>query len=540
MRSKLLRIVIGLVIVAIFGYLLQVAFAGDPLEDIKQVGNLNLTQNGLEVTANWSEMDCDGYEVKVFRNGKLTVIPKVKDNMYTVCGVYPGDRCVIMVSGHLGHGLMSRNAKAVITADRLEQNIAVGDTSYYGFADDGFNLKASANGKLHYLSSDKNIAKVDRDGNVKLKNDGETQITITADENGLFKEEERTVDIFVYPTVLDKIKGARAENISPTRAIIKWKKHEYAAAYTVLRQNPATEQYQVLTETPAETNFLEVTRDNYNYEIKAVAEINGQTVDGKVSDPVAVRGTTEDSQTYSNFKIIKTLRDADFDVIAEMDGTPKVKIPQAMSIIGNEYVVSTDMKNTNPEAGDMIAFNKTDGSINSLTKITGIGHGNGSAYNPNTNRLYILSEKKGQQNQWCCVYDGTTKEFIEKIVMPVPCTSIAYDISTDKFYLAKSTNAYVCSSNFKVEKSFTKTAPSHYTQDMGGYNGALICCTFPGGRESYIDIYRASDGAYLGSYDMSFGEAEACEVDDGYLVVLMNTGVNDDRILRSKERIAIP
>ena len=540
MRSKLLHIVIALAIAVVFGYLLIVAFVGDPLEKWTKVDDLHLMQNGLEVTAYWSDEGCDSYEVKVWHDGRLTIIPYVKGNTYTTKVSAPGEHCVIMVSGHLRFGIMTRSAKAEITIEKLDQNIFVADTAYYGFDGNDFNLKASAEGKLHYHSLDKNIAKVDRNGNVKLKNDGETQITITADENGLFKKGERTVSVFVYPTVLDKIKRARAENISSTRAIIKWKKNEYAAAYTVLRQNPATEQYQVFAETPAETNYLEVTRDNYNYEIKAVAEINGQAVDGKVSDPVAVRGTTEDSQSYSKFKIIKTLRDADFDVVAEMDGTPKVKIPQAMSIIGDEYVVSTDMKNTDPEAGDMIAFNKNDGSINSKTKITGIGHGNGSAYNPNTNRLYILSEKKGKQNQWCCVYDGTTKEFIEKIVMPVACTSIAYDISTDKYYLARSTKAYICNSNFKVEKTFTKTAPSYHTQDMGGYNGALVCCTFPGGKESYIDIYRASDGAYLGSYDMCFGEAEACEIDDGYLVVLMNTRNNDDRILRSKERIAIP
>ena len=66
-------------------------------------------------------------------------------------------------------------------------------------------------------------------------------------------------------------------------------------------------------------------------------------------------------------------------------------------------------------------------------------------------------------------------------------------------------------------------------------------CTWVNGNTSYIDLYRVSDKAYLGSYDVSIGEIESCVVDDGYLVILMNMrGTSTDRLYKTKERIAIP
>ncbi len=538
MRSKLLRIVIGLVIVAVFGYLLRVAFAGDPLEKWTKIDNLHLMQNGLEVTAYWSDEGCDSYEVKVWHDGRLTVIPHVKGNAYTTRVSAPGEHCVIMVSGHLRFGIMTRSAKAEITVEKLDQNITVGDTAYYGFDGNDFNLKASAKGALHYRSTDRKIANVDKTGTVALKSVGEAFITITADGNGLYEDAEREVSIFVYPTVLDKVKGAVAENISSSRTIIKWQKNEYAAAYTVLRRNPATQQYEELTEMTAENNFLEVTRDDYDYEIKATAEVNGEKVDGKVSDPVKVRGTTEESPTYSKFKVIKKITKEDLDVVAAIHGAPKTRVPQSINMVGDDYVVSyVNMKNTEAK---LIAYSKSEGSISLVSDARGIGHGNGSAYNPHTNKIYVLGTKDGNV-QNCCVFDGDTLEMIDTIKMPVACTAISYDISTDKFYLAKKDKIYVCSSNFKVEQTITKTAPFFHTQDMGAYNGAVLVCTWPQETESYLDIYRVSDGAYLGSYDLSIGEIESVTMDDGYLVILMNTiRSNDDRIYKTKERIAIP
>nr|MCR5035458.1 hypothetical protein [Clostridia bacterium] len=60
-------------------------------------------------------------------------------------------------------------------------------------------------------------------------------------------------------------------------------------------------------------------------------------------------------------------------------------------------------------------------------------------------------------------------------------------------------------------------------------------CIWTGGKSSYIDMYRESDGAYIGSYSVPLGEIESCCMDDGHLVILINKGT--DVIYRTKDRI---
>ncbi|MBQ3322469.1 MAG: hypothetical protein IJH05_06470 [Firmicutes bacterium] len=539
MRNKLLYSFIAVLIAAFLGYLPSVAFADEGQEGQNCVDNLNLMQTGSDVVANWSSMDCDSYEVIVFRDGRLTMMLKTKENQYTISGVHPGERCVVTVRAHLKDGSTSDTAKTELTAEKIRQNIMVEDTIFYGFAGNTFNLNASANGDMQYSSADQNIARVDDRGNITLKKSGDTDIIITAEGNGLFTDARRTVELFVYPTVLAKVKGTATEDLSPSRAIIRWGENEYAAAYKILRKNPATQEYLEIAETPAETRYLEVTRDDYDYVIKGIAEVNGEKVDGKISDPVPVRGTTEEAPAYSKFKVIGKLGKNELNLVAEIHGAENAKIPQGISIVGDKYVVSyVNWKST---AGYLIEYSKADGSKGKTKDATGIRHGNGCAYNPNTNRLYVLSTIKGKDSKKCFVFDAETKKLVEKIDMPKAVTSIAYDVSNDKFYLAKGKNMYVCDSSFKVEKAMTKTVKLRSTQDIGAYNGTILACTWPGENKSYIDIYRVSDGAYLGSYDVSIGEIESCVVDDGYLVILMNTiGSADDRIYKTKERIAIP
>ena len=100
---------------------------------------------------------------------------------------------------------------------------------------------------------------------------------------------------------------------------------------------------------------------------------------------------------------------------------------------------------------------------------------------------------------------------------------------------------YVCDSKFRLEKTLKKSIRYINPQDIGAYNSAFMICTWIKKNKSFIDIYRVSDGAYLGTYDVSLGEIESCTIDDGYLVILMNTiGSIDDKIYRTKKRIAIP
>ena len=77
---------------------------------------------------------------------------------------------------------------------------------------------------------------------------------------------------------------------------------------------------------------------------------------------------------------------------------------------------------------------------------------------------------------------------------------------------------------------------------MGAYHGVLMQ-VYSNGKNgnNYIDMYRAKDGAYLGSYKVNFGELESVIVDNGYLVMLVNMlDTSDDYIYKSKNKVFIP
>ena len=96
-------------------------------------------------------------------------------------------------------------------------------------------------------------------------------------------------------------------------------------------------------------------------------------------------------------------------------------------------------------------------------------------------------------------------------------------------------------SDFKVEQFIWKRIRYNHAQDIGGHNGVALVCTWVSGNESYIDLYRTSDGAYLGGYRVPIGEIESCFVDDRHLIILMNNATRyGDCILRTKEPIDLP
>lgn len=539
MRGKSLKILIAILILAFAEYLLMVAFVGDPLEKLPRINNLRLTQDGTEIDINWDEMKCRNYVVSCSINGRPAEVYIGKENMHTLEGVRPGDVCTVSVRAIRKHGLPSLAAKETLQVDKVKQVIAIDKTAFYGFAGNDFKLNASAVGELRYSTSDESVAAVDSAGRVTLGRDGDAEITIRAEGNAFYQDAERTVTVFVYPSVLDKITGVAVENLSATKALIRWNPDEYATAYKVLRKNPATDEFEEVKETAYEVNYLEVVRNDFDYAVKGIAEVDSQRIDGKISDTVSVRGTTEESPAYSKLKIIKKMTAADFELVTSPHGGPKARIPQGVSVTKDRYIVT--YVNRKSTRGYLLSYKKKDGALKKTVRVDEVGHGNGSTYNPYTNKLYVLAGKSGEFSKKCYTYDPKTLTRTGKISLPVAATGISFDSSTNKFYLALGANMYVCDSNFRLEKTLKKTIRYKNPQDIGSYNSAFMVSTWIKGSKSFVDIYRVSDGAYLGTYDVSLGEIESCAIDDGYLVLMINKiGSIDDKLYKSKKRIAIP
>ena len=91
----------------------------------------------------------------------------------------------------------------------------------------------------------------------------------------------------------------------------------------------------------------------------------------------------------------------------------------------------------------------------------------------------------------------------------------------------------------KIKKKRHETA-----QDIGGHDGVILATVWEGKKNSHIDMYRASDSAYIGSYDVPIGEVESVAIVNKHLVVLMHNtefaGKKGEHILMSKKALALP
>ena len=538
MKGKILFILIILILMFAFvAYLLQVAFVGDPFEGRQEVRNLRLTQEGFDIMANWDAVDNATYDVNVNRAGQIMVLSGLTDNNFTISNVTPGEGYRITVRARLKNGSTRSAVTERIIAGKSSQPIGVNVTEYYGFANNDFKLKATAVGEITFHSDNKDVAAVDESGRVTMKQPGEASIIVNASGDELYEEAEREIPVFVYPETLDKIKQAKIENINGLRAVIRWKDEALATAYSVQKRNPATDEYETVAEVPADITYYEVPRDNYDYVIKGMAEVGGRTIDGRASDPVEVRGMTEEAPAYDGVKIIKTLDDQNLDLLATIEGPEKTKLPQAICATENKYIVTyLNKKGTH---GHLVSYNK-DGSFDKVTNADGIGHGNGITYNPYTKQLYVPKTQIFETTKKLRVYEAESRKFLRTASAPEATSCIAFDVTNNKYYFAYGETMYISDGNFKLEKTLKKTVRWFHTQDIGGYNGMVLVCTWIDKSESYIDFYRISDGAYLGSYYIPVGEIESCDVDDGYLVLLINKKGPLDRIYRTKERIAMP
>lgn len=500
---------------------------------------LTLEQEGFNIKASWDKVDCDSYYVTIKGPQGLVMVP-VKENHYTFRNVALDRVYRITVNAKDKNG-KNKKFNSEIRIAKLPQTIDLNIMNYDGFIGDKVTIKAKAHGDISFSAANKKIAYVSQKGKVTIKGSGHSAIYISATGNGVYDETNDLVTLNICPEELDKPLKPSVVNKNSSRADIVWASVDFANKYQIFKKNVATGKYELLDEIKNEEDDLsfEINRDNGDYAIKPFALFKGRTIEGPMSDPVEIKGIAESAQSYSSGKTIRSFRRGDLDLVAEIYGTKGATVPQSLSMTDDCYVVI--YSNDTGTVGSLISYRKSDGVCVSDVPNTGMGHGNGSTYNPNTNKFYVVRTHSKIKSADCEVFDGTTRKYVGGFELPKITSGIAYDISNNKYYLSKGRDLYVCDSDFNVEKYIKKTARYNHAQDISGYNGVVMVSTWIKGNKSFVDLYRASDGAYLGSYDVSFGEIESCVVDDGYLVILMNTkGTNKDHLYRTKERIPVP
>lgn len=90
--------------------------------------------------------------------------------------------------------------------------------------------KTNGGGKLTYKVADKKIATISKTGKIKLKNYGQTKITIKAAAKGKYKAATKTITLTVKPV---KVKVTSVKQLKAKTLQVKWKKDKKASGYII-------------------------------------------------------------------------------------------------------------------------------------------------------------------------------------------------------------------------------------------------------------------------------------------------------------------
>ena len=503
-----------------------------------EVTGLTVHQNRTALDVSWDDADAEGYEIFLQQTGMrpkiyLSEDPFCKIELDVLDQEY---RVTVTAINQIG-GLSAATSKNVKT-HKLRQEVETEKDRYIGLEDKKRAIEAEAHGNITYTSSDPSVVTVSKNGIMRFISDGRAKVTINVAEGDQYKAAEKTVQVIVYPDTLDTPQMKLAKK-TDTTATLRWEPVEYAKGYVLRKYDPAKKRYKDYAEFSGETIAVDLPRDQAKYKLKATAAVGEDQIESEPSEAVKVKSTAASAESYGSGHNLMTLDGSNLEIVTHISGSGGASVPQSMSLVGDKYVVT--YVDHGGSRGALVSYSNK-GEYLGATGISGMGHANGSTYNPNTDLIYTVKTHRQIRSASCSAYDPESGALEKDFTLPKVTSGIAYDDSNNKYYLSKGNEIYVCDDDFNVEKFIWKRARYNHAQDIGAYNGVALVCTWVSGNTSYIDLYRTSDGAYLGSYNVPIGEIESCFVDDKHLIILMNNGTGGigDAILRTVDPIAIP
>lgn len=502
------------------------------------VEGMTVEQRGTGLEVSWEDSGADLYRVFLQCNGERPKTFITDEDHYRIeLDVLDLDYRVTVTAVNDTGGLSAAVSENVKT-QKLEQSIETEKEKYVGLEEKRRDLYAEAHGKLTYTSSDPAIVQVNKKGIMTFMHDGRAEITINVEEGDQYKAATKTVPITVYPNTLDTPQMKLADK-EDTTVKLKWDPVEYAKGYTLRKYDPAKKKYRTLMSFTGDTVSVEMPRDRARYKLQATAKVEEDEIESEPSEAVKVKPVADTAESYGSAYNLGTLDASNLEVVAHISGSGGATVPQSMSHVGDNYVVT--YVNHGGSTGALVTYSNKGERLGEVS-IGGMGHANGSTYSPVSKLIYTVKTHRQIRSASCSAYDSDSGSLEKDFTLPRVTSGIAYDETNNKFYLSKGNEIYVCDSDFNVEKFIWKRARYNHAQDIGGYNGVVMVCTWVSGNSSYIDLYRIKDGAYLGSYNVPIGEIESCFMDDKHLIILMNNGSGGlgDCILRTANPVAIP
>jgi len=317
---------------------------------------------------------------------------------------------------------------------------------------------------------------------------------------------------------------------------LSWNKVEGASRYEILRYYDGSGKYKIYRtrdarEDDGDTIVYDMGREAGKYKIRAVLEIGEKKFESHSEKEITIESTSKKAKSYSSLTVVKTIDSGDVKKITNAGGNVNATHAQSMCVTDDAIVVA--LVNRANSKGALQLISKS-GKTKRIVDAGYLGHANGCTCNPYKGEIYVMTSYASRHDKTVRVFDDSSLKSKKSIELRTAPSAIAYDRSTDRFAYTASSRIYIADGNMLRKKTITRKRAYH-SQDVAAYNGIIMSCIWLSGNASYIDMYRESDGQYLGSISVPMGEIESCCVDDGYLLLLFNGG----NIYKTKKRIEL-
>ena len=494
-----------------------------------QLHGFKHTQKNFDITVSWNkDKKCEDYTVIVKKGWKRKLYTTKKAH-WKIKGVYPGEEYRVIVMGRRPWQGMS-DAKAMnLKAVREYQEFETADGIRAGFKGDKTSVRTKAVGKVTYRSLTPENADVSKTGVVTFKKAGDVQIQICAAGTELYRETKETINMKVFPKKLPTPENLRITDADGDSVTFAWDKAEYAGKYRLYKEKYFNSESYIPVTKESEKLTAKVIRDGGNYKVKSINSVNGDSVESPQSDPVFVSPASESAKAKKSLSTIETLGTNNTKKITSLPNNGYAL--QSMCVTDNGYIVTYAGRRN--KGGKIYRFD-FDGKSKKQVSTGNIGHGNGTTYNPENDSIYIAESAANHRSSKIARFKNDNLSRMSDIDVGFNPSAIAYDRYNGCYYLKTGRQITLCDSNFK-DFGEIKLKRNNIPQDIGAYNGLVFVCTWSGGITSYIDVYRANDRAYIGSYRVALGELESCGVKDGKLVFTVNNGSSDGLYITKKK-----
>lgn len=237
------------------------------------------------------------------------------------------------------------------------------------------------------------------------------------------------------------------------------------------------------------------------------------------------------AKTYKRYHSLGTVRNLKH--VFDISPTGDLFISQSLTVVGNNIAVFTvNRSNSNSKVS---IYNKSSGKKIKQFSLGSIGHGNGAAYNPTSGQIYIIrtnSKKLVSFSDSAIYQDAKAKK--KDVKMPYDASGIGYDRALNFYALSggRYLNVWDGPSQKKTRKVYNKVVTDGALQDIGAHDGVIYVGRYTG--SNYIDLYRASDGKYLGTYQINVpGELESIDYygeGNKFVILCYNSGTQSDKV----------